>query len=242
MSSNLQKTIREPIEFKGVGLHNGIDANLCLKPAEANSGIKFRRTDVDFDKSIIEANYENVNSPILCTKIKNQHGFSVSTIEHLMAAFYIEGIDNVLVEIDAPEVPILDGSAFDFVEAIRSFGTLEQKVPKKFVKVLKKVEIKDGQKYISIEPLSKDLIITVFDEMTVSLKKLTTKTVSDENIADKDEYLNIKETINHVKINKKLNWIDKAAIIPKYVATPLPPLNFNQIVNTCPMNTDKDEI
>ena len=120
MSSNLQKTIREPIEFKGVGLHNGIDANLCLKPAEANSGIKFRRTDVDFDKSIIEANYENVNSPILCTKIKNQHGFSVSTIEHLMAAFYIEGIDNVLVEIDAPEVPILDGSAFDFVEAIRS--------------------------------------------------------------------------------------------------------------------------
>ena len=75
MSSNLQKTIREPIEFKGVGLHNGIDANLCLKPAEANSGIKFRRTDVDFDKSIIEANYENVNSPLLCTKIKNQHGF-----------------------------------------------------------------------------------------------------------------------------------------------------------------------
>ena len=159
MSSNLQKTIREPIEFKGVGLHNGIDANLCLKPAEANSGIKFRRTDVDFDKSIIEANYENVNSPILCTKIKNQHGFSVSTIEHLMAAFYIEGIDNVLVEIDAPEVPILDGSAFDFVEAIRSFGTQEQNHPKKFIEVLKKVEVKDGEKYISIEPSEKDLII-----------------------------------------------------------------------------------
>jgi len=84
---------------------------------------------------------------------------SVSTIEHLMAAFYGEGIDNVLVEIDAPEVPIMDGSAFDFVTGIRSFGTQDQKSLKKFIKVLKKVEIKDGPKYISIEPLTKDLII-----------------------------------------------------------------------------------
>ena len=123
---NSQKTIKEPIELEGVGLHNGLKVNLCLKPAEVNSGIKFKRTDVDSDKSIIDASYKNVNSPILCTKIKNSHGVSVSTIEHLMAAFYIEGIDNALVEIDAPEVPILDGSSFDFVEAIRSFGTQEQ--------------------------------------------------------------------------------------------------------------------
>ena len=159
MPSNLQKTIRETIEFKGVGLHNGVNANLSLKPAEANFGIKFKRVDVDEDKSIIDANYENVNSPILCTKIKNKYGISVSTIEHLMAAFYIEGIDNVLIEIDAPEVPILDGSSFDFVEAIRSFGTQEQNQPKKFIQVLKKTEVKDGAKYISIEPLEKDLII-----------------------------------------------------------------------------------
>ena len=156
---NLQKTIAEPIEFKGVGLHNGIKANLCLKPAEANSGIKFKRTDVDNTKNIIEASYKNVSSPVLCTKIKNSYGVSVSTIEHLMAAFYLEGIDNVLVEIDSPEVPIMDGSAFDFVEAIRSFGTQEQNCSKKFIKVLKKIEIKDGAKYISIEPLTNDLII-----------------------------------------------------------------------------------
>ena len=156
---NLQKTIAEPIEFMGVGLHNGIKANLCLKPAEVNSGIKFKRTDVDSTKNIIEATYKNVSSPVLCTKIKNSHGVSVSTIEHLMAVFYGEGIDNVLVEIDAPEVPIMDGSAFDFVEAIRSFGTQEQKYPKKFIKVLKKVEVKDGLRHISIEPLTKDLII-----------------------------------------------------------------------------------
>ena len=156
---NSQKTIRESIELEGVGLHNGVKVNLCLKPAEVNSGIKFKRTDVDTDKNIIDASYKNVNSPILCTKIKNSHGITVSTIEHLMAAFYGEGIDNILVEIDAPEVPIMDGSAFDFVTAIRSFGIQDQNLPKKFIKVLKKVEIKDGPKSISIEPLDKDLII-----------------------------------------------------------------------------------
>ena len=159
MVAVLQKTIKDSIEFEGVGLHNGIKVNLSLKPAEANSGIKFKRTDVDSAKNIIEASYKNVSAPVLCTKIKNSYGVSVSTIEHLMAAFYGEGIDNVLVEIDAPEVPIMDGSAFDFVTGIRSFGTQDQKSLKKFIKVLKKVEIKDGPKYISIEPLTKDLII-----------------------------------------------------------------------------------
>ena len=154
-----QKTIKETIEIEGVGLHTGAKANLCLKPADANFGIKFKRTDVDNSKNIIEANFKNVSDPILCTKIKNEHGISVSTIEHLMAAFYGEGIDNVLVELNAPEVPIMDGSAFDFVEAIRSYGTLEQKYEKKFIKVLKKIELKDGPKKISIEPLLNDLII-----------------------------------------------------------------------------------
>ena len=156
---NLQKTVKDPIELVGVGLHNGIKVSLCIKPAKINSGIKFKRMDVDSSKSIIDASYKNVSSPVLCTKIKNSSGVSVSTIEHLMAAFYGEGIDNVLVEIDAPEVPIMDGSAFDFVTAIRSFGTQEQNATKKFIKVLKKVEVKDGPKYISIEPLARDLII-----------------------------------------------------------------------------------
>ena len=159
MVPHLQKTLEEIIEFKGVGLHSGVDVNLCLKPAEPNSGIRFKRTDIDSDKNIIEANYKNVISPILCTKIQNSHGVSVSTIEHLMAAFYLEGVDNALVELDAPEVPIMDGSAFDFVHAIKSFGTKEQKYSRKFIKVLKKVEVNNGAKKISIEPLSKDLVI-----------------------------------------------------------------------------------
>ena len=159
MSQDFQKTLQTNILLEGVGLHNGIKVNLCLKPAEVDTGIIFKRIDVDDDKSIIEANYKNVNAPILCTKIKNSHGISVSTIEHLMAAFYGEGIDNAVVEIDASEVPIMDGSAFDFVEAIRSFGIKKQKSLKKYIKVLKKYELKEGLKHISIEPLEKDLII-----------------------------------------------------------------------------------
>ena len=159
MYSSSQKTIKDLIEFDGVGLHNGKNVNICLKPAEVDSGIKFKRTDIDNSINIIEANYKNVSSSALCTKIKNSHGVSVSTIEHLMAAFYGEGIDNVLVEINAPEVPIMDGSSFDFVTAIRSYGIEEQNHSKKFIKILKKVEIKDGQKRISIQPLNNDLII-----------------------------------------------------------------------------------
>ena len=159
MHQDFQKTIKESIQLEGVGLHNGIKVNLTLSPAEVNSGIVFKRTDVDNTKNLIEANYKNVSSPVLCTKIKNLHGVSVSTIEHLMAAFYGEGVDNVLVEVDAPEIPIMDGSAFDFVEAIRSVGTEKKNYLRKFIKVLKKVELKDGPKHISIEPFEKDLII-----------------------------------------------------------------------------------
>ena len=80
MQKHMQKTLKEPIEFEGVGLHNGIMVNLCLKPAKVNSGIKFKRTDINNTKNIIEANYKNVSSAILCTKIKNSYGMSVSTI------------------------------------------------------------------------------------------------------------------------------------------------------------------
>jgi len=159
MLRGFQKTIQSQIHIQGKGLHTGTKGNLYLKPADPNTGILFKRTDVDREKSIIEASYKNVSSPILCTKIKNSYGISISTIEHLMAAFYGEGIDNILVEIDCPEIPIMDGSAFDFVEAIRSVGTEEQKSKRKFIKALKKVEVSDGPKSISIEPLANDLII-----------------------------------------------------------------------------------
>ena len=158
MLQTTQKTIKEKIDFKGVGLHNGIEVNLTVKPSKPNTGIIFKRVDIK-SNNIIEANFKNVVEPILCTKLRNKNGVYVSTIEHLMAAFYGEGIDNALVEVDASEIPIMDGSAIDFVDAIRSVGREEQNEPRKFIKVLKKVEVKDGQKFISIEPLNQDLII-----------------------------------------------------------------------------------
>lgn len=158
MPQHNQKTINDTIKFQGVGLHNGINVNLTVKPASENFGIKFCRTDVS-KENLIEANYQNVVEPVLCTKIKNNEGTTVSTVEHLMAAFFGEGIDNALVEIDSSEVPILDGSASEFVDAIRSVGLKEQKELRKFIKVLQKVEVKEGSKYISIEPLNNDLIV-----------------------------------------------------------------------------------
>ena len=153
-----QKTLRDNIELKGIGLHNGIEVNLILRPSKPNTGIIFKRVDLK-NNNTIRADFKNVIEPILCTKLENEYGVSVSTVEHLMAAFYGEGIDNALVEVDAPEIPIMDGSAVDFVDAIRSVGIEEQSEGRKFIKALKKVEVKDGDKYISIEPLSNDLII-----------------------------------------------------------------------------------
>ena len=153
-----QRTLKDSIKLEGVGLHNGKNVNLCLNPAEANHGIKFKRTDLDVN-NIIDANYKNVKSPILCTRLENLNTVSVSTIEHLMASFYGEGIDNALVEVDASEVPIMDGSALDFVEAIRQVGAENQNSPRKFIKVKEKIEVRNESKYISIEPLEKDLII-----------------------------------------------------------------------------------
>ena len=158
MSKKNQKTIREEFELKGIGLHNGVEVNLIVKPAKPNTGIVFKRIDLEKNNEI-HANFKNVVEPILCTKLKNEKGTSVSTVEHLMAAFYGEGIDNALIEVDASEIPIMDGSAVDFVDAIRSVGIDEQVELRKFIKVQKKVEIQDGKKFISIEPLNKDLII-----------------------------------------------------------------------------------
>ncbi len=158
MFSTKQKTINKTIKLSGVGLHSGVIAELVIKPADENFGINFCRVDIN-RSDLITANFKNVIEPILCTKISNQNEVTVSTVEHLMAAFFGEGIDNALVEINAPEVPILDGSANGFVEAIRSAGIKEQSAQRKFIKVEKKIEIREGEKFISIEPSDNDLIV-----------------------------------------------------------------------------------
>ena len=151
MSVLTQKTINKIITFKGVGLHSGLEANLIIKPAEPNTGIVFKRIDLN-ENNIIIPNIFNVSSAVFCTTISNESGASVSTIEHLMGALYGLGIDNALIEIDNKEVPILDGSAKLFVEAISSIGLKISDAPIKIIKIEKKIEFSDGKKTISFEP------------------------------------------------------------------------------------------
>ena len=151
MSVLNQKTINKNITFKGVGLHSGLVVNMTVKPAAPNSGIIFKRIDLK-QNNIIIPNIFNVSSAIFCTTISNEAGVSVSTVEHLMGALYGLGIDNALIEIDNQEVPILDGSAKLFVEAISKTGIKNSDAPIKIVKIQKKIEFIDGNKTISIEP------------------------------------------------------------------------------------------
>ena len=151
MSVLNQKTINRNILISGVGLHSGLDVNLILKPAEPNAGIIFKRIDIKKNNTVVP-NLFNVSSTAFCTTISNEYNVSVSTIEHLMAALYGMGIDNALIEIDNQEVPILDGSAKIFVEAITNVGIKNSDVPIKIIKIEKKIEFNDGKKKISIEP------------------------------------------------------------------------------------------
>jgi UDP-3-O-[3-hydroxymyristoyl] N-acetylglucosamine deacetylase len=151
MSVLNQKTINQDITFNGVGLHSGLAVTMTVKPAAPNTGIIFKRTDLKKNNVIIP-NIFNVSSAIFCTTISNEHGASVSTIEHLMGALYGLGIDNVLIEIDNQEVPILDGSAKLFVEAISKIGIKNSDAPIKIIKILKKIEFIDENKTITIEP------------------------------------------------------------------------------------------
>jgi len=146
-----QKTISKQIEFKGIGLHSGLESVIKIIPADQNYGIVFKRTDLE-QNNIIKANFENVSSAKLCTTIQNNFKISVSTVEHLLAALYITGIDNAVVEINSPEVPIMDGSSKEFVETILKTGIKEQNIKRKYLKILKKFEFKENEKFISIEP------------------------------------------------------------------------------------------
>ena len=146
-----QKTLKNPVNFSGVGLHSGKISNISLKPSEPNSGIIFKRTDLKIN-NIVLPNFSNVNNTVLNTTISNEYGVKVSTIEHLMGALFGLGVDNVLIEIDSEEVPILDGSAKEFINKIMLSGLEKSETPIKIIKINKKVIYRDNEKFISIEP------------------------------------------------------------------------------------------
>ena len=151
MSYLNQKTLNSNVEFEGVGLHSGKTVKLIIKPAAPNTGIIFKRVDIN-NNNLLYPNFNNVTNTSLNTTISNEYGLKVSTIEHLMGALFGLGIDNATIEIDNEEVPILDGSAKIFVEKILKTGIKFSEVPIKIIKIKKKIELIDGDRFITIEP------------------------------------------------------------------------------------------
>lgn len=147
-----QKTLKTSIHCTGTGLHSGGKVSMTLNPAPAGTGIVFRRTDMPSAVSEIRALWSNVVDTRLCTAIANEHGVRISTIEHLMAALYGGEIDNAIIEINGPELPIMDGSAQPFVFLIECAGVVEQDLPRRAIQILRPVSIAEGKRSVTLAP------------------------------------------------------------------------------------------
>lgn len=174
-----QKTLAHAVSCVGIGLHTGLTMRLTLNPAEEDSGIIFKRVDVKDKNPVVEANYKNVSNTMLGTTLCNEDGVRVATIEHLMAALWGCGVDNCFIELDGPEIPIMDGSSEPFVFLIECAGVKEQKKTRKVIEVLKEIRVtedeKEGSGYISISPaesFSIGLEIDFGDSIIASQKSL----------------------------------------------------------------------
>ena len=151
MSVLNQKTIKKSVKFRGVGLHSGKEVEMSLLPAQPNTGIVFKRSDLK-NNNLIYTSVFNVSSASYCTKLTNEYGVTVSTVEHLMAALCGLGIDNLLIDLNSEELPIMDGSAKNFVDMIEETGFDISNQPIRIIKINKKVSYSDGEKYITFEP------------------------------------------------------------------------------------------
>lgn len=147
----MQQTLKKELKVNGVGAHSGKTATVNITPAPENSGIIFKRIDIASNNTI-KASFKNVCDTTMCTVISNASSIKVSTVEHLMSAFWGAGVDNALVEIDGPEVPILDGSSIVYLGMIKEIGLKKQKAPRKYVKVKQVIEVGTGDKRITIMP------------------------------------------------------------------------------------------
>ena len=185
MSNLNQKTVKNLIEFTGIGLHSGKTVKLSIKPAEPNTGIIFKRTDLNSNNTIFP-NFKNVSNTSLNTTISNEYGAKVSTIEHLMAALLGVGVDNALIEINNEEVPILDGSAKEFVEKITTCGFKISNSPIKIIKINKKIKFEDGKRFVSIEPskLSLDINFELRYENNIIGNQKNKVNVYEEDLVD----------------------------------------------------------
>jgi len=147
-----QRTLKNTIRATGVGLHSGDKVYLTLHPAEANTGIRFRRVDLD-EPFLIEAKPENVGETMLSTTLVH-NGVKIATVEHLLSAMAGVGVDNAVVDVNAAEVPIMDGSAGPFVFLLQSAGVTEQDAAKQYIRIKKSVRVEEGDKWAAFEPFN----------------------------------------------------------------------------------------
>ncbi|OYW68809.1 MAG: UDP-3-O-[3-hydroxymyristoyl] N-acetylglucosamine deacetylase [Bosea sp. 12-68-7] len=153
MSFDRQTTLRAPVTLTGIGVHSGAPATICLKPSSANSGIVFLRQGLEnAPAQLIHAKHTKVSATELCTVIGDRASACVATIEHLMSACAGLGLDNVLVEIDGPEMPIMDGSAAEFVAAIETTGLVGLSAPRRYLRVLQPVRVEQGRAFAELLP------------------------------------------------------------------------------------------
>nr|WP_323779926.1 UDP-3-O-acyl-N-acetylglucosamine deacetylase [Amylibacter sp.] len=171
----MQRTLKHPIEIVGKGLHSGKRAIVRVSPAAAEFGIWVRRVDVTDRDNLIPALYDHVNDTRLCTRLANSAGVEVSTVEHLMAALAGTGIHNAMIEIDGPEIPIMDGSSAPFVAAILKVGLLEQDAPLRAIRILKEVCINVDGFSASLSPADKiEIEFAIdFDEAAIGKQSKT---------------------------------------------------------------------
>ena len=147
----MQTTLKNKLLFSGVGIHNGRAVKMSIEPAKPNTGIIFKRVDID-NNNLIKSIIDNVETSQLCTKITNDHGISVSTIEHLMATFNGMKIDNAIIKINSPELPAMDGSSDEYSQKIIKSGIKTQNISRKYLKIIKKITVREDHRYISITP------------------------------------------------------------------------------------------
>lgn len=150
----MQKTLKSEVVFTGVGLHDGRDVTLRVRPAAAETGIWFCRTDIADSDGFISANWQFAVHTALCTRLLNAEGVGVSTVEHVMAALAGCGVNNAVLELDGPEVPIMDGSALEFVRGFLNAGLQEQSQPVRAVEIIKAVEVRENGAYAALVPFS----------------------------------------------------------------------------------------
>ena len=175
-SVEFQQTIERPAVCAGIGVHSGEKARLVLKPAPAGTGVSFRRTDISGPDTLIPASAEYVSDTQLGTTLTNEAGVSVAVVEHLMAALAGVGIDNLLIEIDGPEVPIMDGSSAVYCELLMQAGLRRQSAPRRRIRILEKIEIEDGPKRASLSP-SEDNLLTLrarieYDDTLIGVQQM----------------------------------------------------------------------